>query len=255
MPGNSCAPPKSIQKTSSSQFSCPLPVQCPLVIEDFITVVKELGLCYLWVDLYCIGQTNKVLKQSLISRMDLIYKWSKSTIIVVVGQDSTHGLPGVRRRSRLRQLSIDINGQTLLAILADPVRTLQIKKWNRSASHSSLPTFYFIHRIQPDAQFCLQFTRQLGASNEDGFNRNLTTKIWLRIILGHGRQTRNNYILYCGKATPRRRFSGAHWNHSNIRAVAQEAKSSYCSILASLKGALIHAKRNFKKSRLRFSFA
>lgn len=68
-------------------------------------------------------------------------------------------------------------------------------------SPSSSPTLHFIHPIQPDEQFCLQLTRQRGALDED-LNRNLSSKVWLGIILGQGSQTRTNYILVVGKIHP-----------------------------------------------------
>lgn len=114
-------------------FPCPLPQSRPLVIEDSIIVVRKLGLRYLWVDQYCICQWDPALKAAQISRMDSIYKWSKFTIIAAAGQDSEYGLPGVSKRRRLQQPSIDIDGHTLLATMPDPNMVCQNSKWSTRA--------------------------------------------------------------------------------------------------------------------------
>lgn len=62
-----------------------------------MSVTRQLGLQYLWVDRYCIDQENKQEKHILISTMDEIYRQSEVTIIAAAGSDAAHGLPGISR--------------------------------------------------------------------------------------------------------------------------------------------------------------
>ncbi|KAG6356230.1 hypothetical protein INS49_015617 [Diaporthe citri] len=71
-----------------------LPSKLPLTIRDAMTVTKDLGFQYLWVDQYCIDQSDNVDKDMQIRHMDLI------TIIAAAGYDCDYGLPGVSDCSR-----------------------------------------------------------------------------------------------------------------------------------------------------------
>jgi hypothetical protein len=67
----------------------------PKVINDAIEVTLKLGLQYLWIDRYCIDQSNKEDKHNTIQVMDLIYANARLTIIAAAGETPDHGLPGV----------------------------------------------------------------------------------------------------------------------------------------------------------------
>lgn len=77
-----------------------LPSQLPLTIRDAITVTLNLGFQYLWVDQYCINQSDQKDKSTQISQMDLIYNCADLTIIAASGADCNYGLPGVSERPR-----------------------------------------------------------------------------------------------------------------------------------------------------------
>lgn len=64
----------------------------PKLLQDAVAVTKSLGFRYLWVDRYCIPETDK---HNQISRMDLIYREAQVTIIAACGDDVEHGMPGV----------------------------------------------------------------------------------------------------------------------------------------------------------------
>ncbi|ORX93759.1 heterokaryon incompatibility [Clohesyomyces aquaticus] len=70
----------------------------PATIEDAITVTRQLGYSYLWVDQYCIDQTNPQEKDTQIGQMGQIYGSAALTIIAAAGIDPTHGLPGASAR-------------------------------------------------------------------------------------------------------------------------------------------------------------
>ncbi|KAK4168078.1 heterokaryon incompatibility protein-domain-containing protein, partial [Cladorrhinum sp. PSN259] len=55
--------------------------QAPLTVEDAMLVVLKLGLQYLWVDRYCIDQSDSDSKHYMISQMDRIYMSAKLAII------------------------------------------------------------------------------------------------------------------------------------------------------------------------------
>lgn len=77
-----------------------LPSELPLTIRDAMTVTKDLGFHYLWVDQYCIDQSDNGDKDRQIRHMDLIYKCADITIIAAAGSDCNYGLPGVSDCSR-----------------------------------------------------------------------------------------------------------------------------------------------------------
>ncbi|GKZ29614.1 hypothetical protein AbraIFM66950_005768 [Aspergillus brasiliensis] len=72
-----------------------LPDRVHGTIEDAITVVRNIGGRYLWVDKYCIDQDDAQEKHDQISRMDLIYSGAYATIIAAGSDISVSGLPGV----------------------------------------------------------------------------------------------------------------------------------------------------------------
>ena len=69
----------------------------PQTVADAIVVTQQLGIRYLWVDRYCIGQDNAAEKHATISNMDSIYRNACITIVAAAGSDSNYGLPGISR--------------------------------------------------------------------------------------------------------------------------------------------------------------
>jgi hypothetical protein len=65
------------------------PPRVPQTVEDAISVVKELGEQFLWVDAYCIDQNDPAEREHMISNMHHIY------VCAVFGTSSDSGLPGV----------------------------------------------------------------------------------------------------------------------------------------------------------------
>lgn len=77
-----------------------LPSKLPLTLQDAMTVTEALGFQYLWIDQFCIDQSDDEDKDRQIRHMDLIYKHADITIIAAAGNDCNYGLPGVSDRSR-----------------------------------------------------------------------------------------------------------------------------------------------------------
>lgn len=116
------------------QVSCQdkLAGHIPRVVEDAITVARELDIPYVWVDKYCIDQADKSEKHQVIRQMDQIYHDATITIIAAAGNDAEYGLPGVSDLSRDEQVSIDIGNQKYL-VFPDSTRELRQSMWSTRA--------------------------------------------------------------------------------------------------------------------------
>lgn len=118
-----------VQCTNEAPRKGNLPDYLPSTISDTIQVVLELNLRYLWVDKYCIDQSDETDMQRQISTMDLIYNWAVVTIVAAAGDDPSFGLPGVGHRRRLEQPTINLNGQIWVSSLQNPEMVIQSSKW------------------------------------------------------------------------------------------------------------------------------
>lgn len=77
-----------------------LTLDIPATIRDSMTLVKELGEKYLWVDAICIIQDSPTMQQSQIAKMDQIYAKALFTIVAACGDNAEAGLPGVGQTMR-----------------------------------------------------------------------------------------------------------------------------------------------------------
>lgn len=88
-----------------------LPRSLPRVVEDAIRLIKALGIRYLWIDRYCIDQSNIPELHEHLRRMDDIYKTAIVTIIAAAGDGVAEaGLPGVGSTLRNKQTLINVGG-------------------------------------------------------------------------------------------------------------------------------------------------
>lgn len=84
-----------------------LPTQLPTLIEDALETTKKLGFDYLWIDRYCINQSNKSELKAQVSQMDLIYGRAICCIIPFSADHPEMRIPGVSRpRSTLPERRI-----------------------------------------------------------------------------------------------------------------------------------------------------
>lgn len=100
----------------------------PKVINDAIEVTLKLRLRYLWVDRYCINQSNKDKKLNQIRLMDLIYANARLTIIAAAGENPDYGLPGVRGTFRNSQPSLKVT-HFMVSTLPHPRWSVGHSKW------------------------------------------------------------------------------------------------------------------------------
>ncbi|KAK7964485.1 HET-domain-containing protein [Apiospora saccharicola] len=103
----------------------------PKVVQDSITVAKELGYKYLWVDRYCIDQ-DATHQQHIFNQMHRIYSGASVTIIAAAGNDAEHGLPGVSVR-RPDQISLQFDYLHLTQILPYDETDIVGSTWNTRA--------------------------------------------------------------------------------------------------------------------------
>lgn len=70
-------------------------LELPATIRDAMTLVRQIGEGYLWVDALCIIQDDPVMQQSQIAKMDQVYAKALFTVIAAYGDSAGAGLPGV----------------------------------------------------------------------------------------------------------------------------------------------------------------
>ncbi|KAK0647989.1 heterokaryon incompatibility protein-domain-containing protein [Cercophora newfieldiana] len=67
----------------------------PLTVANAMTLVRNLGFRYLWVDALCLVQNDAEDVRRGVDVMDMVYEMAYLTIIAACGHDSSAGLPGV----------------------------------------------------------------------------------------------------------------------------------------------------------------
>jgi hypothetical protein len=106
----------------------PTIVDCPDVIRDSMETVMKLGMKFLWVDRYCIDQTDVQDKHDQISQMDSIYANARITIIAATKVSET-GLPGTGSTLRKNQPSLSIRGLKIASTLPHSRYLVDQSKW------------------------------------------------------------------------------------------------------------------------------
>ena len=96
----------------------------PQTIQDAITLTERLGERYLWVDALCIVQDDLEDLQRQTAAMDSVLSGAALTIAAAAGDDSNHGLPGLRAgsgRKTRRKIRVTEN-LSLLGTAEDELR-------------------------------------------------------------------------------------------------------------------------------------
>jgi hypothetical protein len=114
----------------STTESSPSILECaPKLILDSIEVTKKLKFKYLWVDRYCIDQSDSGGKHEQICRMDMIYASAQVTIIAAGSEDPSRGLHGVRGTLRTPQPTLRLGDYQIVSSLANPASMIEGSKW------------------------------------------------------------------------------------------------------------------------------
>ncbi|KAH7019581.1 heterokaryon incompatibility protein-domain-containing protein [Ilyonectria destructans] len=107
-----------------------LPSTLSLLMSDTLSVTKALGYKYLWVDKFCIDQTNENVKLEQIRHMDSVYECAELTIIAAAGADGSYGLPGVSSRPRKQQPMAFSGRYQITWSTADPREAIRSSTWS-----------------------------------------------------------------------------------------------------------------------------
>ncbi|KAF2027369.1 hypothetical protein EK21DRAFT_42077, partial [Setomelanomma holmii] len=106
-----------------------LPPTLPRTIEDAITVTKLLGHSYLWVDGFCIDQSDLEHCKHQIGLKDRIYSGAQLTIVAAAGDNKAFGLPGLNGTKRRHDEPIRVDDFTLFTHGTCPSRAILKSKW------------------------------------------------------------------------------------------------------------------------------
>jgi len=112
---------------TSSGSNC-LPMDLPNTIKDAIKITLHLGFQYLWVDKYCINQSDEEDKRKQVLMMDVIYHAATVTVVAGAGADSMHGLSGMSTPRALRNTFL-LDGISWLAARADYKYPIKQSPW------------------------------------------------------------------------------------------------------------------------------
>jgi len=109
-----------------------MPHDVPRTISDAVRVAKQLGFDFLWVDRYCIDQTNEADIREQIQHMGDIFGAADLTIVAAAGIDANHGLPGVQSTPRMKQPTLEMGNNVFLAF-KHPKAAIARSTWNTRA--------------------------------------------------------------------------------------------------------------------------
>ncbi|KAH7379031.1 heterokaryon incompatibility protein-domain-containing protein, partial [Cadophora sp. MPI-SDFR-AT-0126] len=123
-----------------------LPTRFPKAIHDAMKATLGLGFKYLWIDRYCIYQSDPRDKKLQISRMGAIYSSSFATIVAAAGEDPTFGLPGISPRPSSRVLKKEKSTWVITPMSRTAVResTWNTRGWTYQEAVLSLRLICFL---------------------------------------------------------------------------------------------------------------
>ncbi len=106
----------------------------PRTVEDAMSLVKELGKQYLWVDSICINQSDEDEKLEHMGIMNEIYGGAYATIIALSGDSANAGLSRVRSsQSAYHQLNCTLDGKRLVGLGPTLSQLVWVLPWGSRA--------------------------------------------------------------------------------------------------------------------------
>jgi hypothetical protein len=103
--------------------------QISAVILDAISLTRDIGEQYIWIDSLCIVQDDSTSKQEAISKMDVVYENALMTIIAAADGNADDGLPGVRHCSRRIAQEFATIGPDLRLIVPHDLKAFWRSTW------------------------------------------------------------------------------------------------------------------------------
>jgi hypothetical protein len=108
------------------QIVCP---GTPRLIEDIVSVVKNLGYRFLWFDRYCIDQSNPQGVHAVVQQMDNLYEQASIMLAAASSKDVDVGLSGVSNIPRYPQPLAFVRNKLYISTLPDLENALQSSYW------------------------------------------------------------------------------------------------------------------------------
>ncbi|KAM5343471.1 hypothetical protein ACJ41O_012008 [Fusarium nematophilum] len=90
--------------------------EAPLVVQDAMRVVVEMGHRYLWVERYCFNRDYGI-SQSHLQQVNQIYQNAAFVIVAAAGTNPSFGLPGVSTRAREPHPHATVDGRLLVSAI------------------------------------------------------------------------------------------------------------------------------------------
>ena len=95
----------------------------PLIIQNALILVSALQEQYLWTGCLCIARDDAEQKHRDINQMNVIYSHAVLTIVALSGLHANRNLPGIRLKSRRKQVDVTI-GNLRCVIAPVPLRDM-----------------------------------------------------------------------------------------------------------------------------------
>lgn len=125
-----------VQGCLSHNHDPPLPIELPKTIRDAMSLTRDVGERYLWVDSLCIVQDDVVHKQDQLNRMSSIYANAYATIVAAAGeaQDGLRGIKGRTEPFKRRAQEEFLKGSRYLSWhIQQHASFIQSSRWSRRA--------------------------------------------------------------------------------------------------------------------------
>lgn len=119
------------QVEASQGFSSVLPPQTHKVIEDATFVCKELGIPYLWVDCYCIDQSDLLSKGTEIEGMAFRYLYAKITLIAGISAKADSEVGLFQDDEQITQRFETIRGRKYITAMPTIIDDIYSSQWHR----------------------------------------------------------------------------------------------------------------------------
>jgi hypothetical protein len=173
-----------------------LPTRFPKAIHDAMKATLGLGFKYLWIDRYCIYQSDPRDKELQIRRMGAIYSCSFATIVAAAGEDPTFGLSGISPRPSSRVLKKEKSTWVITPMSREAVKesTWNTRGWTYQEAVLSLRLICFLpQQIYFECRQCCliesvsfpDYTKGMIAPHIEALFSMYTTKL-SELEQGHG---------------------------------------------------------------------